>query len=81
MTTETRCARTELLVDQCGCRDHRGGTTADEQLAVHRAALLRHPAWLAAQWPGSCERCGTRFPTGAAITKEPGLGWRAECCS
>jgi hypothetical protein len=79
--TETRCERTELLVDQCGCPDHRGGTTPEEQLHAHRAQLLLRPAWMAAQWPGVCERCGTRFPTGAAIAMEAGLGWRAECCS
>jgi hypothetical protein len=78
--TQPRCDLTELLTDQCGCRNHRGGTTPDEDIAAHHAQMLAHPAWFAAQYPGMCERCGTPFQPGAAIRMDPGVGWRAECC-
>jgi hypothetical protein len=83
MTTDTRCARTDLLVDQCGCAQHRGGRTVEEQTAVERAVLLARPGWFPAQYPGYCARCNTPFEPGAAITRpEPGeLGWTAECCA
>jgi hypothetical protein len=84
MTTSTRCDLTDLLPDQCGCRHHRGGQTPAEQVARYiaddRARLLLTPGWFPAAFPGHCTRCGGPFKADAAIRRDPGLGWRAECC-
>jgi hypothetical protein len=77
---EDRCENTELLVTACGCPLHRGGRTVAEQVAAERAELLLTPGWFAASFPGCCVRCGIPFRAGAAIRREPGVGWRAECC-
>jgi hypothetical protein len=78
---EDRCPTSDLLVDQCGCAQHRGGQTPDEEAAAVRARLLAHPAWMAARYASVCARCGEPFLRGAAIRFEPSLGWRAECCA
>lgn len=80
MADGERCERTELLVDQCACRDHRGGVDpAQEQLRL-RARLLDSGDWFAAQYKGRCDGCSTPFPVGAAI-QMAAWGWRAECCA
>lgn len=81
MTTAERCETTELLVDQCGCKDHRGGQTIDEEAAALRARLLAHPAWFPAQYAGKCEKCGTGFAVGDPIRIVMPRGWVAGCCS
>lgn len=80
MTTAERCETTELLVDQCGCPQHRGGQTVDEQAVADRVELLGTGRWIPAKYPGKCVGCGTGFGAGAAIQSD-GDGWRAECCS
>jgi hypothetical protein len=81
VNTSTRCPLTDLLPNQCGCRNHRGGQTPDEVVIANRNQLLRRPGWFPAQWPGYCARCGHAYADGTPITIETGLGWRAECCS
>lgn len=76
-----RCELTDLLPGQCGCRHHRAGTTITEEISDNRAALLLTGRWIPARYPGHCTRCGTPFGIGAAISQEPDLTWRAECCS
>ena len=74
-----RCEKTDLDVTMCAhCLKH-----ADPEQQVHkdRARLLATGRWFAAQWPGTCEQCGGRFPAGAAIRMEIPNGWRAECCA
>lgn len=78
---EERCELTELLIDQCGCREHRGGRDPDEQLVQERALLLAKPGWVPARFEGSCGCCGEGFPEGAAIHAISTGGWRAECCA
>lgn len=81
MPDEERCETTELLVDQCGCREHRGGADPDEETRRLRARLLAQPGWLAARWGGTCGCCGEGFPAGTAIHADTQRGWRAECCA
>lgn len=78
---EARCELTELLVDQCGCREHRGGADPDEETRRLRARLLALPGWLAARWGGTCSCCGDAFAAGTAIRAGSQGGWRAECCA
>lgn len=80
MTTTERCDMTELLVDQCGCPQHRGGHTVDEETAALREQLLGTGRWIAARFPGRCCDCRTPFGVGTAI-RQDGEAWRAECCS
>lgn len=81
MTTSERCETTDLLVDQCGCPQHRGGQTVAEEAAALRARLLAHPAWFAAQYAGRCEGCGTSFAVGDPIRMQVPRGWISGCCS
>lgn len=81
MLIEERCERTELLVDQCACPEHRGGAVPDEQQAQLRARLLAKPHWFAARYAGTCDCCGERFLVGTAIRMDLQRGWRAECCA
>jgi hypothetical protein len=78
---EERCERTELLVGQCACPDHRGGADLDQETLEIRAGLLAKPNWFAARYAGSCDCCGSRFSMGAAIRMDLQRGWRAECCA
>lgn len=59
--------------------DHRAGQSVEEETAEYRARLVAR-GWALARWAGICDRCGDRFLRGSAIRKEPGLGYRAECC-
>jgi hypothetical protein len=92
---EERCELTELVVNQCGCRVHRGGQTPQEEVDTEqrraRARLLGRlgvPGWFAAQYAGTCSTCDQRFLVGAAIRlrgkfDRPALNdsnWIAECC-
>ncbi len=65
-TTEVeRCELSELPVDSCGCRQHRGGRTPQEQYDAERAQwsgrvfLARHP--------GHCEVCDEPIRPGQQI--------------
>jgi hypothetical protein len=78
---EERCERTELLVDQCACPAHRGGSDPDHETLRIRALLLAKPNWFAARYAGSCDCCGERFQEGTAIRMDLHRGWRAECCA
>jgi hypothetical protein len=75
MTAAERCERTELLVDQCGCVDHRGGCTPEEE-----AASDRQPGpWITARYgDGRCTRNGCEISTGDRIRADGAGGW--ECC-
>ncbi len=73
MTTD-RCERTDLLVDQCGCRDHRGGQTPTEE-----AQERRPPGpWFVGHYDGTCSRCESTFRAGDTIRADGAGGW--ECC-
>jgi hypothetical protein len=84
---DTRCDLTDLLVEQCACRQHRAGRTVEEEAAreqhAHRARLLAGPGWFPAQFPGRCGQCGHGFEAGTALRLPSPLplGWLAECCS
>lgn len=93
---DERCELTELLVGECGCRQHRGGQTPDEEVDAERAQIrtqllsrLGDPRWFRAQYPGMCSVCGEPFQEGAAIRargrfdKEPvnDSNWIADCCA
>lgn len=81
MPIEERCELTDLLIDQCACPEHRGGSAPDEQQLQLRARLLAKPGWFAARYAGSCDCCGERFLVGTAIRMDLHRGWRAECCA
>lgn len=69
-----RCENTDLLVDQCGCRIHRGGQTPDEE-----AERDRQPGpWFPARYSGTCSRCGAGFEDNQDIRADGTGGW--ECC-
>lgn len=72
--TIERCDLTDLLVDQCGCRIHRGGQTPAEE-----AARDRKPGrWIPARYPGTCTCCGLAFEENRDIRADGVGGW--ECC-
>jgi hypothetical protein len=48
---------------------------------VDRAVLLASPGWVAAPFPGVCDRCRRPFLAGTAICRDGGVDWRAECCA
>lgn len=65
--TERRvCELTELLPDQCGCRQHRGGLTPDEQHAADREAWVSRV--FLARFTGHCEVCDEPIRPGEQIT-------------
>lgn len=79
---EQRCELTELPTDSCGCRQHRGGLTVQEQAEkdrrdwIGRVFIARHP--------GHCEVCDEPIRCGQQITRAGdygrGGGYRhAEC--
>lgn len=90
-----RCEVTELLVEQCACPQHRGGSTPQEQADAERlqlrARLLAGSSWTwrASRFDGACVRCHERYRAGAAIahceqfgiTASHGSPWIAECCA
>lgn len=66
-TTETeRCELSELPVDSCGCRQHRGGMTPTEQVAADRAAWADRV--FVARHPGHCESCEEPIRPGEQIS-------------
>lgn len=83
-TTKTdgrRCGLSELPVDMCGCRKHRGGLTPAEQYDADRAAW-RDRVFLA-RHPGHCEVCDEPIRCGQQITAAGDYGrghyQHAEC--
>lgn len=69
-----RCDTTELLVDQCGCPQHRSGQTPQEE-----AAERRQPGpWFTAAHPGVCSATDVEFKAGDRIRADGAGGW--ECC-
>jgi hypothetical protein len=84
---DTRCDLTELLVEQCACKQHRGGQAPDEQATAERLATRARllgglNSWFAARFPGSCLTCGGPFEEGDAILSA-GFNARkyiADCC-
>lgn len=71
-----RCKRTELLVDQCGCVDHRGGHTPDEE-----AASVPAGPWFTARFAGYCPRCGSEYSAGDRIRARAYAAGGWECCT
>ncbi|CRK59049.1 hypothetical protein [Alloactinosynnema sp. L-07] len=64
-TPEERCDRTELLVDQCGCPQHRGDPNepaSGDFDATHR---------FTASFPGRCARCDNSIAVGDQIGSTP----------
>ena len=84
-----RCDRTDLLVSECACRDHRGGRTPEEEAASDAVALRQRLLsgvdghhWREAKYPGRCSGCSEWFQVGTAIrSNNDGAGWLAECCT
>lgn len=91
-----RCDLTDLLVDQCACKNHKGGRSPEEEAAAERARVRARllgndgdPRWFAAVFPGTCGRCGDRFDAGTAIRMRDDLfsetasdsNWIADCCA
>lgn len=84
-----RCDTTELLVDECACREHRGGRTPQEEAAAEDASLRERLLsgadghhWWAAKYSGRCFGCGQWFPVGAAIrSNDRQNGFIGECCA
>jgi hypothetical protein len=72
---DTRCERTELLVDQCGhCRGLDGPKSDDDRLPVSHI--------IGAKFAGRCIACDTTFPIDTQIGYVPAEdGWvRMACC-
>jgi hypothetical protein len=62
-----RCGRTELLVGECGCEDHRGKRALGSTRHAHQA-----PGTLA-QFGGTCPVCDQDIVPGMDhITRDPG---------
>jgi hypothetical protein len=77
MMTGQRCDCCDLPAYSCGkAAEDRQRRDVERE----KQQLLAHPAWMAALYPGACERCGERFEPGTPIRRTP-LGWRAQCCS
>jgi hypothetical protein len=74
--TAARCELTDLLVDQCGCPEHRDGRTVEEEATADRTLGPRFTA----QYDGRCSRCGTDFWPGESIRGDGDGGWIAGCC-
>jgi hypothetical protein len=80
-----RCDLTDLLVDQCACKTHRGGQTVQEQADAERLALrdrllgTTNP-WFVAEYAGCCVRCREPYEAGAAIRRDTS-SYLAECCA
>lgn len=69
-----RCDLTDLLVNACGCRLHRGGQTPEEE-----AMRDRKPGpWFPAGLTGTCSRCECEIRVGYQIRANGFGGW--ECC-
>lgn len=78
---EERCETTELFVSMCGCPEHRGGHTPEEEAAQRRHTTAPVP-WRApdgttakqsasrpfeARYDGHCAECGNFFEEGDMI--------------
>lgn len=59
------CELTELPVDGCGCRRHRGGLTVTEQAAADRRAWAERV--FTARWHGHCDVCDEPIRPGQQI--------------
>lgn len=84
--TDDYCELMDMPASMCAhCRGHR---TLEEQAAKEtrelRARLSGDPRWFAAEYPGVCGRCSTRFSPGTLI-RQPSAAtdftWVAECCA
>lgn len=66
--SNARCDLTELLVDQCACREHRGGEiiNLDHNHAPTEPEQMPAPRTFEANHPGKCV-CGTRWAVGDRI--------------
>lgn len=56
-----RCDRTDLIVDQCACPDHRGGDIDDRPETVGQA--------FDAAYDGMCPLCGHHIHVGDRIAR------------
>lgn len=76
--TETRCETTELLVEQCGCRLHRGAPPPPDPFDT---AYEPKGPWFTASYSGDCSGCFAEYEAGEAIRADGAGGWEAEeCC-
>lgn len=73
MTVE-RCELTELWPSDCGCRNHRGGQTPQEEAEqeIRRAGQVigRRPdtrGWFPAMYAGKCAACSRDIEPGQMI--------------
>ena len=77
-TSEDRCEITDLLVNQCGCRTHRG-RPAPRVRDLFEEAEETAP-WVPATWPGECSGCFLPFGEGDDIRADGCGGWEGRCC-
>jgi hypothetical protein len=65
-----RCDRTDLLIDQCACPQHRGDPTPDRE----PVETVGQP--FPARYPGECVGCGGRIAAGDKIVRAADeAGW------
>lgn len=77
--SEARCHLTELLVSQCGCREHRPDLTGRPDPPVSREwEGMPVSRVVEAKWSGWCPICGNRYPEGTAIRMD--IDGRWVCC-
>ena len=69
-----RCELTELPTDGCGCRQHRGGMTVQEQAAADQRAWAGRV--FLARMHGHCEVCDESIRPGQQITRAGEYGRR-----
>jgi hypothetical protein len=72
------CTCCELPVAYCG---KAAETRKRNEAAAEKRRLLALPGAIAAQYPGTCAKCGEeRFEVGDPIIRYPSGGWRALLC-
>lgn len=78
---ETRCETTELLVDQCGCRDHKGRPAPADPFDTPTYSPDGPGPWFTAAFNGECSGCGFDYEAGVIIRADGAGGYEAEeCC-
>lgn len=78
-----RCRLTECWPAECGCKDHRGGTTPEEEATLPVDKPITG-VWLSppfeAKYHGRCVACGSPFSSGVTVRYDQDHELVAECC-
>jgi hypothetical protein len=81
VSTEERCERHDMILDQCAdCTGRDGGEAAER---ARKARLLRLPSVFAARWGGECVQCGEAIAVGdpmRGLGRRIGPGYVGACC-